>query len=179
MDNNLPNRKDLRIKNYDYSQAGYYFVTICTEGKGHLFGKIVDGFMKLNNVGHMIEKWVGKLHDQYENVQLDEFVLMPNHIHFIVVIVGADPCVSPPEVCGNAGTHTGVPLHTIIQWFKTMSTNEYIKGVKSGEYPTFDKRIWQRNYYEHIIRNQKELHEIRGYIVNNPAKWELDQYYNL
>jgi REP element-mobilizing transposase RayT len=58
-----------------------------------------------------------------------------------------------------------------------MSTNEYIKGVKSGEYPTFDKRIWQRNYYEHIIRNHKELHEIREYIVNNPAKWELDQYY--
>jgi REP element-mobilizing transposase RayT len=179
MNHNLPNRKDLRIKNYDYFQAGYYFVTICTEGKRHLLGDVVDGYMKLNNVGQMIEKWVEKLHNQYGNIELDEFVIMPNHIHLIVVIVGDDPCVVPPVTNSNAGTHTGVPLHTVIQWFKTMSTNEYIKGVKSGEYPTFDKRIWQRNYYEHVIRNDKELNEIREYIVNNPLKWELDQYYNL
>jgi REP element-mobilizing transposase RayT len=178
MENKLPNRKDLRMKDYDYSQAGYYFVTLCTEDKGHVLCDIIDGFTKLNNSGEMIKKWIIKLNDKYENVQLDEFVIMPNHIHFIVVIVGADPCVSPLGISDNAGTHMGVPLHTIIQWFKTMSTNEYIKGVKDGQYKPFYKRLWQRNYYEHVIRKDSELHEIREYIVNNPVKWELDKYFN-
>ena len=178
MENKLPTRKDLRLKDYDYSKAGYYFVTICTEGKECVLGTVVDGFMKLNNAGEMIKKWIVKLNDKYENIELDEFIIMPNHIHFIVIIVGADPCVSPPRISDSAGTHTGVPLHTIIQWLKTMSTNEYIKGVKDGQYKPFYNRVWQRNYYEHVIRTDNELHEIREYIVNNPAKWELDKYFN-
>jgi putative transposase len=179
MENKLPNRKGLRLKNYDYSQAGYYFVTLCTEDKGHVLGTVVDGFMKLNNAGEMIKNWIEKLNDKYENVELDKFVIMPNHIHFIVIIVGADPCVSPPDISDNTGAHMGTPLHTIIQWFKTMSTNEYIKGVKNDQYIFFDKRVWQRNYYEHVIRKDNELHEIREYIMNNPAKWELDKYFSL
>lgn len=184
MQNNLPKRKDLRLKAYDYSQAGYYFVTICTENKQHLFGEIDDGIMKLNDAGKMVEDWINKLHGRYENAVLDEFAIMPNHIHIIMVIVGADPCVSPPsgippKTSDSTGTHMGVPLHRIIQWVKTMTTNDYIKGVKSGQYKPFNKQIWQRNYYEHVIRNDKELQEIREYIVNNPAKWELDKYYSL
>lgn len=152
-------------------------MTICTEGRGPVLGAVDDGFMKLNNAGEMIKKWITKLNDKSENIEIDEFVIMPNHIHLIVVIVGADPCVSPQKINENEGTHMGVPLHTIIQWFKTMSTNEYIKGVKDGKYKPFDKRVWQRNFFEHIIRKDSELHEIREYIVNNPAKWELDKYY--
>lgn len=177
MENKLPNRKNLRLNDYDYSQAGYYFVTICTESKGSVLGTVVDGLMQLNNAGEMIKNWIVKLNNKEEGIKLDEFVIMPNHIHFIIAIVGADPCVSPQGISDNAGTHMGVPLHTIIQWFKTMSTNEYIKGVKDGKYKPFDKRFWQRNYYEHVIRKDKELHEIREYISNNPKQWELDKYF--
>jgi REP element-mobilizing transposase RayT len=178
MENKLPCRKDLRLKQYDYSKAGYYFVTICTENKGSVLGIVVNGFMQLNAAGEMIKKWIMKLNSREENIKLDEFVIMPNHIHFILVIVGADPCVSPPGMTDIAGTHMGVPLHTIIQWFKTISTNEYIKGVKDSQYRPFDKRFWQRNYYEHVIRKDNELQGIREYITNNPTKWELDKYYS-
>lgn len=160
------------MQNYDYSQAGYYFVTICTEDKQHLFGKIIDGVMILNNAGKMIEKWYLELRSKY-NIEIQQYAIMPNHVHFIIAIVGDDLRV----VQQNSGTHAGASLQSIIQWFKTMTTNEYIKGVKSDVYPPFEKRIWQRNYFEHVIRNDSELHEIREYIVNNPAKWELDKYY--
>lgn len=172
MENKFPNRKDLRLKYYDYSQAGYYFVTICTELKRHLFGEIVDGIMILNDAGRMIERWYFELHNKYYNIELPQYIIMPNHVHFIIAIAGDDQ----GNISQNSGTHTGVPLQTIIQWFKTMTTNQYIKGVKNGEYPPFEKRIWQRNYFEHIIRNDRELQEIYEYIVNNPAKWELDKY---
>ena len=94
---------------------------------------------------------------------------MPNHLHGIITIVGADPCVCPND------EHTGSPLHRIIQWYKTMTTNEYIKNVKQNSWPPFKKRIWQRNYYEHIIRNDEELKTIRHYIKNNPLNWECDE----
>lgn len=173
MENILPQRKNLRLKHYDYSQTGYYFVTICTEGKKHLWGSIIDGDLKLNDAGNMVEKWYLELKNKYKNIELNEHIIMPNHVHFIIAIVGDDLRVTPQ----SSGTHAGVPLQSIIQWFKTMTTNEYIKGVKNREYPPFEKQIWQRNYFEHIIRNDKELHEIREYIVNNPAKWDLDKYY--
>ncbi|HLP48379.1 MAG TPA: transposase [Candidatus Kapabacteria bacterium] len=68
----------------------------------------------------------------------------------------------------------GSPLHAILRWFKTMSTNEYIKGVKQSGWPPFNGKLWQRNYYEHIIRNENELLQIREYVANNPANWEID-----
>ena len=84
---------------------------------------------------------------------------MPDHLHFVLIKTGA---------------HIGAPLQQIIKWFKTQTTNEYIKGVKNGLYEPFDKHLWQRGYYEHIIRNQQDLGEIRHYIENNPAKWVLE-----
>lgn len=167
MKNKLPCRKNLRLKYYDYSQTGYYFVTICTEAKKHFFGEIVNGIMVLNDAGKMVEKWYFELQNKYHDIELHQYIIMPNHVHFIIAIAASqDSC-----------THIGVPLQTIVQWFKTMTTNRYIKGVKNGEYPPFEKQIWQRNYYEHVIRNNKELQEIREYIINNPTKWELDKYY--
>ncbi len=146
----------------------------------------------MNNAGRMIEKWWNELNRKFSNVGTDEFVVMPNHMHGIIVItvgadpqndgnvvsVGADLCVCPnsggTQNNDNKGAHTGAPLQKIIQWFKTMTTNEYIRGVKTSGWPSFDIRLWQRNYYEHIIRNDNELDKIREYIVNNPLQWELD-----
>lgn len=100
---------------------------------------------------------------------------MPNHLHGIVVItdtiVGADLRVGPVA----EGAHAGAPLPAIIQWFKTMVTNEYIRGVKITSWPSFDRRLWQRNYYEHIIRDDESLNRIRQYIPDNPRRWPFDR----
>jgi putative transposase len=117
------------------------------------------------------------LPNKYKNVELDEFTMMPNHLHGII-IVGADLRVCPDN---NQGEHTGSPLQKpvslsrIVQWFKTMTTNEYIKGVRNSNWLSFNKRLWQRNYYEHIIRDENELNRIRKYIIENPLKWDLDR----
>ena len=120
-----------------------------------------------------MKKWYFELPNKFPDIQCDQYIIMPNHIHFIIIIVGADLRVCPDDI----GEHIGSPLHKIIQWFKTMTTNEYIRNVKNNRWEPFDGKLWQRNYYEHIIRNEQELNKIREYIINNPLKWELDKYY--
>ena len=173
--NPVMNRKSIRLKEYDYSQPGYYFLTICIQNRSYLFGNIEHNEMILNPAGCMLQKWWNELRHKFSNVTLDTFVIMPNHIHGIIVITEAqidfDRRGGPmcPPIQNQA------PLPEIIQWFKTMSTNEYIKNVKEHNWKAFDKRIWQRNYYEHIIRNEKALNIIRNYIVMNPMQWEADR----
>ena len=133
----------------------------------------MDDRMVLNEAGKAVEEWWLRIPQKFEGVELDSNVVMPNHFHGVIVIVGADQCVCPNMK--KAGEHTGSPLHHVIQWFKTMTTNEYIKGVKEKGWKPFEKRFWQRNYYEHIIRNERELLKIREYILNNPPKWSLDR----
>jgi len=188
------NRRSIRLKGYNYSQAGAYFVTICTNGHECLFGTIVDGNLRLNYPGEMIMRWWRALPDKFSNAQTDQCIVMPNHFHGIIIIVGVDQCVCPdvcvshePSVCpehsnetrdkgehGDKGEHIGSPLPRIIQWFKTMTTNAYIKKVHEQLWQPFNGNLWQRNYYEHVIRTEKELNQIREYIVNNPMQWELD-----
>ena len=115
-------------------------------------------------------------------VETDEFVVMPKNFHGVVIItdvpVGADLRVGPVpegEHPTQQGPHAGVPLQAVIQWFKTMTTNEYIRGVKTASWPSFNGRLWQRNYYEHVIRDDQSLNRIRQYIVDNPARWEFDR----
>ena len=131
--------------------------------------------MRLNDAGRMIEQWCFELNRKFSTVETDEFVVMPNHFHGIVVIagvtVGADLRVGP----NSEGAHAGAPLPTIIQWFKTMTTNEYMRGVKTRSWTPFAGRLWQRNYYEHIVRCENELTCIREYIANNPLQWEMDR----
>jgi REP element-mobilizing transposase RayT len=100
-------------------------------------------------------------------------------MHFIIINVGADLRVCPNGSGKHVywGEHTGSPLRDIIQWFKTMTTNEYIRNVKNNGWKTFDGKLWQRNYYEHIIRNEQEMNEIREYIINNPLNWQEDENY--
>ena len=177
-------RRSIRLKDWDYSRTGMYFVTICAQNRVCLFGDVVNGDMRLNDAERMVEKWWSELNHKFPTVQTDQFVVMPNHVHGIIAIVGADLRVCPHDlpVCPDepgahtsAGAHIGVPLQRIVQWFKTMTTNEYIRGVKQFGWPRFDRRLWQRNYYEHIVRNDDELNRIREYIMNNPLKWELDR----
>lgn len=199
---NIHHRKSIRLKGYDYSQAGLYFVTICCQNRACLFGEIKNGKMILNNAGRMIEKWYYELENKFSDIRCDEMVIMPNHFHCIVEnvgfvgAVGADLRVGPttavradtqvrpydlgeqnisPERQPILGEHVGSPLHRVVQWFKTMTTNEYIRGVKNLDWQRFDGKLWQRNYWEHIIRNDEECQRIANYIINNPLNWENDK----
>lgn len=172
-------RRSIRLQDHDYALPGAYFVTICTQERHCLFGEVVDTKMLLNDAGRMVQQWWLGLNRKFGTAKTDEFVIMPNHLHGIVVIpVGADRCVGPvPQNARTAhpGAHAGAPLPTIIQWFKTMTTNQYIRGVKTSAWLSFNRRLWQRNYYEHVIRNEESLNRIRQYIQDNPANWAHDR----
>lgn len=147
------------------------------------FGYVVDGNMILNECGRKIQNWYYELENKFLNCKNHSMIVMPNHIHFIMELtttVGADLRVCPDlreNKQNELGEHIGSPLHSIIQWFKTMTTNEYIRNVKTKNWPPFNKRLWQRNYYEHIIRNELSFNQITEYIHTNPAKWEFDKFY--
>lgn len=197
---NIHKRKSIRLKGYNYAQAGLYFVTICVQHRECLFGNIVGADlsvcpeMKLNNAGKMIEKWYFELENKFSDIQCGAHIVMPNHFHCIIHNVGADLSVcpdddkqsttilgeQPPNILGEQlpkilGEHAGSPLHRVVQWFKTMTTNEYIRNVKTNNWPRFNGKLWQRNYWEHIIRNEKSHQNISKYIVNNPSKWDADK----
>ena len=172
-------RKSIRLKNYDYSSNGYYFVTICVQNREKLFGEIVGATLcgRPNNPDKIITKWLLELENKFNDIKIDEYIIMPNHIHFIIKRTG-DHTGSTGNHTGSTGDHTGSPLlRDIIGWFKTMTTNEYIAGVKSGKFIPFKGRLWQRNYYEHIIRNYDDYINISEYIQNNPLKWEYDKLF--
>ncbi len=194
-DSDIHHRRSIRLKNYDYSKNGKYFVTICTEGKQSFFGKIVEEKMILNDAGEMIEKNIQKIPENFCGVEIDIFVIMPNHIHLIISIenenwkntitsVGA-PLVGA-QFSANKSTNneekgqaqgTAPTLNSIIGAFKSITTNEYIKNVHLGKFPSFEKRIWQRNFHENIIRDEKSLENIQEYIMNNPVLWKNDCYF--
>ena len=187
------NRRSIRLKGYDYSNPGKYSITICTHSRQCLFGNVADREMALNDAGKMVDTWWNKITEKFPNALLDVYQIMPNHFHAIVGItdpntVGADPRVCPYGIDSqNQGGHADPPQHGmdyeqrpasipgIVQWFKTMTTNKYIRGVREGQFLPFDRKLWQRNYYEHIIRNEKSLQRIRNYIINNPGQWEQDR----
>lgn len=199
----LHHRHSIRLKGYDYSQTGAYFITACTQKRECLFGEIEEGKMRLNEAGLMVLHWYDELENKFAGVQRDEFVCMPNHIHFIINLVGADVgadlCVRPgcefgqthgsaptgdgqthrSAPTGDGRTHRSAPTNipTIVQWFKTMTTNEYIRGVKQNGWRPFPGKLWQRNYWERVLRNETELNTTREYINNNPARWELDKLF--
>lgn len=233
-------RRSLRLPGYDYAQAGAYFVTICTQQRICLFGKIVDGEMQLNEAGKMIHAVWHQLPTRFNTLVLDEFVVMPNHIHGILVLQAGDSKTGDykdhpdavqntnrrgesrirPHAAGNTndgGDHAGgdhkdrpyaAPVTTrrgescirpesrirphptmptrphgtlpdtvgrMLQAFKSITTHAYITGVKQHGWLPFAGKLWQRNYWEHVVRNEADGEQIREYICNNPAKWALDQ----
>ncbi len=162
----------MRLKGHDYSQAGAYFVTLCTQSRECLFGEIVDMEMRLNELGRIVSECWDDMPKHFPNVELDEFVMMPNHMHGIILIT-VDVGAKHLQIAANAsplhGTQSG-SLGAIIQNFKSVSTRK-INQLREPRGVT----IWQRNYFEHIIRNDKELNSIRDYIAANPARWEEDK----
>jgi putative transposase len=158
-------RRSLRLKGYDYTRAGAYFVTICAQDKACLFGSVVGGCMCLNDAGHMLILLWNDIPARFAEVELDAFVVMPNHLHGIIVL---------PDAANRAATRAAPTLSDVVAAFKSVTTVHYIRGVKTRAWPAFRRRLWQRNYYEHVVRDDKELDRIRRYIDENPARWALD-----
>ncbi len=246
----IHHRKSIRLKGYDYSQAGLYFITICVQDRACLFGDVVNGIMMLNDAGKMVEKWYFELENKFPEIRCHEMVVMPNHFHCIIENVGPVPPDGPPVVGADlrvcpyrawgehegsphpgspqegeqpmmgeqvglgeqvgwgeqvglgeqpmlgeqvgwgehvgsphlgsphlGSPHLGSPLGRVVQWFKTMTTNEYIRGVKQLGWKPFNGKLWQRNYWENIIRNEHSYQRITQYIINNPKKWDDDKFH--
>ncbi len=184
----IHHRRSIRLKGYDYAQAGAYFITMCVQDRACLFGDAVDGTMILSSPGQMIHKAWCELPNHYPHVELDAFVIMPNHVHGIIVLVGSGPIVgvgpcaypdhsqTPKRIGQPQGVApTGLSLSDTVHRFKTMTTKRYADGVKKRGWAPFWARLWQRNYYEHVIRNERELDKIREYIGTNLLKWALDR----
>jgi REP element-mobilizing transposase RayT len=152
-------RPSLRLPTYDYAQPGGYFVTICTQDRKCLFGQIIDGDLNPNPAGRMVQELWEALPQRFSHINLDAFVVMPNHLHGIIVIEEKRP---------------GQGLGQIVGAFKSLATNRYIVGVRQAGWPRFAGRLWQDNYFEHVIRNDVSLQRIREYIANNPLQWDSD-----
>ncbi|MEW6376345.1 MAG: transposase [Thermodesulfobacteriota bacterium] len=156
-------RKSTRLRNYDYSQNGYYFVTICTRNREEWFGRVENEEMVLSRWGEIVRICWNELIQHYPNCSLDSFVIMPNHVHGIVVI-------NNENIVGNGlKPFPTYGLPEIIRGFKTFSSRKINLEIGGS-----NKFQWQKSFYDHVIRNEKSLHNLRQYILNNPLKWELD-----
>ena len=166
-DPEIHHRRSIRYKGYDYTSAGAYFVSIVAQGRLCLFGEVVDGEMRLNGAGEMVRRVWDGMPERIPYVVMDEFVVMPNHVHGVIFI---------GQPLARAAGHTGgAPmLGEVVGAFKSVSTVEYGKGVKGSGWQRFERRLWQRNFFERIVRNEHELGQIREYIVKNPMNWESD-----
>jgi putative transposase len=218
-------RRSIRLRGFDYRTPGLYVVTICTQHRPHLFGHITDGIMRPNAAGQMVQQTWDEIPDAYPGVDIDAFVVMPNHIHGIVFLVPresdlypshatdlvrATPCgcprtqtdltephgqsnasatrqsgANPEHSCGVPGQPQGVArteggerlsLPDVVHRFKTLTTKRYTDRVEQLGWTRYDGRLWHRNYYERIVRNDRELERFRRYIEANPARWFEDPY---
>ncbi|MDD5770480.1 MAG: transposase [Candidatus Gracilibacteria bacterium] len=175
------NPKSNRLKNYDYSNNGGYFITICTKDRENYFGEILDGKMVLNEFGKIIENEIKNIDNYNDFGFVDEFVIMPNHLHIIIIIEGYDLCRDNSGIVSTYTDKSGIVstnmlnrrnmlIPKIIGKFK-MLTSKHINILKKS----IGNQLWQPNYYDRIIRNEDELKKIRKYILENPLKWEFDQ----
>ena len=155
-----------------------YFVTVVTQNRACLFGKVVEGEMFLNEAGDMIEHVCQKLPQFISNVDLACFVIMPNHFHGIIKIeqsVEGDLPQPPKGGSVYPGQPDNIYLSNVVQRFKSLTPRRYIEGVQQLDWPRFNGRLWQRNYYEHVVRNKRDYQAIVDYIVSNPRNWEKDK----
>jgi putative transposase len=219
-------RRSHRMKNYDYSRAGGYYLTMNTQYRKWLFGEVIDGVMQLSEAGKMVERVWRELPERFPGIRLDAWVVMPEHFHGVILIEGedlglkkggdlglkkgdhedrpnrqrrgrgagdfkigvfdmprGDPRDRPigPEDSLGPGSNSSLRPHgtlegsigRMIQAFKSITTVEYIAGVKGKGWRSFPGRLWQRDYHDHIVRNQRDLERIRKYIADNPMKWGL------
>ena len=172
-DPRIHHRRSIRLKGYDYSQAGAYFVTICAWQRECLFGEVVEGEVRLSALGMIVrEEWMrsGEIRKELR-LYKDEFVIMPNHVHGIVWIIGAD---------GNRPEGGGASLAPVQLRREAHSLSSFVAGFKATVTSRARRElnisgIWQRNYYEHVIRDEVDLRRIEDYIQNNPLRWGQDQ----
>jgi REP element-mobilizing transposase RayT len=194
-DQDKHHRRSIRLKDFDYSNPGGYFVTICASNRKYLFGKIANSKMQLNKTGKMIKLVWNELPQNYPGVNTDIFVVMPNHIHGIIVLtpVGAGPCACPgggqpqgvvPTIPSTRASYdNGQPrgvaptmlLPDVVHRFKSLTATYYRHSLKQQGLRSFPNKLWQRNYYEHVIRNEEKLNLIREYVLNNPLQWLYDR----
>jgi putative transposase len=166
-------RRSIRLRGYDYTQAGAYFVTICTRNRECLFGDVVNGEMRLNDAGQIVKQIWAALPQRFSSITVDESIVMPNHFHGIIVVhniivVGAG--LALPSSAPIQGAASSAPtLGDLIRTFKSISAIRVNRVVDRTGCP-----LWQRNYYEHVIRNDDSLGRIRQYIADNPLRWPFD-----
>ena len=167
----LHHRKSIRLKNYDYSQNGVYFITICTKNRRCLFGTIDNNEMALNTLGIIVrDEWIKSFQIRKE-LEMDEYVIMPNHFHGIVSISYRNSSFSFSQSMKNKGLkyHS---ISSLVAGFKSSVTSKINKIQKQSS-----ESIWQRNYHEHVIRNEEALQKIREYTRNNPLTWQNDSLF--
>ena len=154
----FPERIKNRLRGYHYDMMANYFVTIVTNQRKFLFGEVIGEEMALSAAGEMVSRNIQMLPDKFENVVVVRHVVMPNHVHMLLHL--------PDGVC----------LYDVIRIFKSLTTNEYVQGVKNHGWVPFHQHLWQRSYYDHIIRGQSDFGLIDNYIINNPQQWAWDRY---
>ncbi len=161
-------KKQYRLKGYDYSQGGFYFITICTNNRECFFGKIVNGKMKLSEIGLIADKFWQEIPDRFPVMKIDEYIVMPNHVHGIIII-NADQRRNAPWRVSTLGIQPLIKnsLSSVVNHFKG-NTKRYC-NKNNLEF------VWQPRFHDHIIRDEGELYRIRQYIVNNPSKWGSDR----
>ena len=177
----LPQRKQLRLRGYDYAFPGIYFVTICSAGKRPVFGCVSGGKTVLNPIGEIVRsEWIA-LAEQFPRLVLDEFVVMPNHLHGVVAFVGRAGGASPSPTKGNITSKAEAGLRNsgqarpsptlfdVVGAFKSISTIKVNRLLQRRGIP-----LWQRSYHEHIVRTGEDLRKIQRYISENPLMWSLD-----
>lgn len=157
----------VRLKDFYYSTPGYYFLTICAYNRQDLFGEINHGRMHLSVAGEMVQFVVQESPKKLRSVEIDCFVVMPNHVHILMglaVRLGDDPGAE------------NVP--DVIQWFKSSVHQRFRSGVRNQGWPPYREKIWQTGYHDHIVRNDRELETLRAYIANNVESWKKDRFYD-
>lgn len=160
-------RRATRLRGYDYRTPALYHVVTTTAGNICRFGEVQDGVMVLNEIGEMIFTHWNAIPEKFPTVSLDAWVIMPNHLHGLIFI---EP--QPWDV-------PGVALGDIMKWFKGITGHRYSRGVRDNGWPHVGRAFWHRNYYDHIVRDERDLDRIRTYIANNPANWNTDRLYRM
>ena len=170
-DNVHSHRKSIRLPKFDYKQEGAYFITIVTKNRNCFFGRIVEGIMCLNIFGSIVSQIWQSIPNHHPKAVVDPFIIMPNHIHGIINIVGARHAV-PLHRSEEFGKPVPGSIPTIVRSFKSETTRR-INVLRNSP----GAKIWQRNYYEHVIRDEKDYESIYDYIVTNPHNWLKDNEY--